>query len=278
MGMRRCFRLLKKANPSAYRDTIGYFKPPKPVIALTIDDGLCRGGSDSSMANEVFALLKKYNAHATFFVCTNYVQDQEDTVRALFEKGHELGNHLKEDRLWYYPKLEQEEFQAELHGANAILDDLEERLGGAGPTASKTRWFRAPQGIMNEKMRQAVTAESTTTHVLGDCYCDDWCFAEEVDPFFDDKEVVHFQKLKKAREAKMKEVAKLMLSQAKQGSIAILHMPEKGFREGNLLALEYFLQGIQDKGWSCVNLTEMQELCDEEETTGGEEFDSDDNE
>ena len=111
--------------------------------------------------------------------------------------------------------------------------------------------------------------------------CDDWCFAEEADPLFDatEEEIAQNPKLKQRREAKMKQVAKLMLSQAKQGSVAIIHMPEKGFRQGNLLALEYFLQGIRKRGWSCINLTEMQSICDdEEESTGDEVYSSDSDE
>ena len=285
LGMRRCFRLLKKTN-SAYRDTISHFYPNEPYVALTIDDGLSRGGSATSMTPEVLALLKKYNAHATFFVCTDYVQDQEDSVQALLDQGHELGNHLKEDKLWYYPKLSQEEFQSEMQAANRILDDLEARHGSptTTTTTTKTRWFRAPQGIINKKMRQAIAQEGETTkHVLGDCYCDDWCFAQDADPLFhnddddndnEEDKTKADQKLQNQREKAMKQVAKLMLRQVKVGSVAILHMPEKGFREGNLLALEFFLRGVQERGFRCVNLSEMQATSLKAEDT--RLYDSDD--
>ena len=65
----------------------------------------------------------------------------------------------------------------------------------------------------------------------------------------------------------MKQVADIMLKQVQIGSVAILHMPEKGFRQGGLLALEFFLQGIQNKGWKCINLTEMETLCCRQPTT-----------
>jgi len=295
IGLRRCFRFLQITNPHAYGDTISHFdlppppppppplqrrrrrSPPPSVVALTIDDGLSRGGLSTSMADDVFDLLDKYNAHATFFVCTDYIKDQQESVRTLFQRGHEVGNHMQADRLWYYQKLEPHEFQSQLQDANRILDDLEALYGGGTTgtttTTTKTRWFRAPQGIMTSSMSQVLQQDPTIKHVLGDCYCDDWSFAEDVDHLFTIKnnggwitdETLCTTKQIARREAVMKKVAKLMLAQAKVGSVAILHMPERGFRQGGLLALEYFLEGIQKKGWSCVNLTEMQLCCQHEE-------------
>ena len=303
VGMRRCFRWVQIVNPRSYADTISHFNPPllkgqQPVIALTIDDGLSRGGTTTSMADNVFQLLAQYQAHATFFVCTDYLKDQDDSIRTLLQEGHELGNHLQADRLWYYPKLNEEAFRDELQGANRILDDLEARLGGNAdylggvvqnndnpPKARKTRWFRAPQGLMNAKMNKIVAEDASIQHVLGDCYCDDWSFARDADPLFvdddddddhgvdtransdshqdepDERISLQQQQLQTERVAAMRQVATIMLKQVRVGSVAILHMPEKGFRQGGLLALEFFLQGIQSKGWKCVNLTEMEQLC-----------------
>lgn len=288
LGTRHCFRLLQRVRPSAYYDAISHFNTPRPIIALTIDDGLSRGGSATSMADDVFRLLQKYNAHATFFVCTDYVEGQEDSVQALLDNGHEMGNHMESDKLFYYPKLEPGEFQFQMQSANRILDDLETRLSPPSSTAmntnshqdtsTKTRWFRAPQGIMNAGMQKVVAEDKTMKHVMGDCYCDDWCFAQEADPLFADNESgkdVHDLKRKSRRDKAMKQVSNIMLSQVKIGSVAILHMPEKGFRQGSILALEFFLQGIQEKGWSCVNLSEMQQSCleAEEKGLGGESSD-----
>ena len=302
-GMRHLGQFLKRANPRAYGDTLLYFDFPDsqqpPLVALTIDDGLVRGTDTQewSMVKDVMDLLAKYDAQATFFVCTDYVQNLDQEVRHLLQEGHELGNHLQADKCWYYPKLRPAEFAHELRKANAILEELEERCGSGGgdvdnnsnqqqqSTKKKTRWFRAPQGIMTKDMANAVAQEGNIQHVLGDCYCDDWCFAQEVDPLFDDDEsssnndnndantaltgiTANAKQRKQARQCReriMKQVANIMLAQAQPGSIAILHMPEKGFRQGNLLALEYFLQGVQKRGWKCVNLTQLQNLCDREE-------------
>jgi peptidoglycan/xylan/chitin deacetylase (PgdA/CDA1 family) len=294
-GMRRLGRLVKRCYPREYGETLTHFQTGEPVICLTIDDGLSRGGPETSMVSEVLDLLAKYNnAHATFFVCSDYVTNlnprkhprSTDTgnsarvVKDLLQQGHELGNHMIADKLWYYNKLGKREFLDQLRQANAVLEDLEATYGFGThtndvstviATTTRTRWFRAPQGIMTEQMKEAVLEEGNMVHVLGDCYCDDWSFAEEADPLFaqalsavKDSQYATPNRnynLQKQKEKAMKQVSDIMLKQVKPGSIAILHMPEKGFRQGNLLALEFFLQGIQNRGWRCCNLSEMSQLC-----------------
>lgn len=85
--------------------------------------------------------------------------------------------------------------------------------------------FVRHRGLLTETMQQVLIEEGNMRHVLGDCYCDDWRFAADVDG-----ETVSAEQ----RKQHMKHVADLMLSQVQPGSIAILHMPERGFREGTL--------------------------------------------
>jgi peptidoglycan/xylan/chitin deacetylase (PgdA/CDA1 family) len=187
------------------------------------------------MVKEVQTLLKRYNAHATFFVCTDYVSNDAmvlSEARNLVSNGHELGNHLREDLSGHYCNLSKEEFERDLHDTNKILDSIED--------CPNTHWFRAPQGRMSLAMKQAV-AEAGMKSVLGDCYCDDWAFAEN---------------------SNIKVVAPLMLRQVQEsGSIAIFHMPERGFREKTLVALEQFLEGLRELHMQCLTLTEMESLC-----------------
>lgn len=257
--MRRLTGFLQ-TNVEAYRDTVTHFDTQEPVVALTIDDGLCRSaGDNNSLVKEVGELLGNYEAHATFFVCTEYLKDhQREEALQLLQEGHELGNHLEEDKAFYYNQLSQEEFRHVLQKTNAVLTELD--------GATHNRWFRAPQGILTNRMHQVITEEGNMRHALGDSYCDDWRFAADVDG-----ENVSAEKRKQV----MTHVAELMLSQVQPGSIAILHMPERGFREGGLLALEFFLQGLKARGLKCLSLTEMDQLvCEEKKETIGASPDS----
>jgi peptidoglycan/xylan/chitin deacetylase (PgdA/CDA1 family) len=228
-GMRRLGTFLQRAYPSAYADT-AFFKKDMDgaIVALTIDDGLARN-PDCSMVGEVRDLLKAYNAHATFCVCTDYTT-RSDALLLLEDNGNEFGNHLQEDRSGYYFRLSKDAFRQALREANQFLKEECEVVC--------PKWFRAPQGVMTTSMSEVVREEGMT-HVLGDCYCDDWAFAEDGDT---------------------RRVAPLMLKQVQSGSIAIFHMPERGFREASFEALKKFLEGVNERGMRCVSLTEMMEM------------------
>ena len=96
------------------------------------------------------------------------------------------------------------------------------------------RWYRAPQGIMSSSMRTTIASHGLR-HAIGDAYCDDWG----------------------VRDARW--CARTLLRQVQPGSIVILHMPERGFREHTLEALRLLLRGLDDRGLRCVTLSELAE-------------------
>lgn len=272
-GLRRLGDITKKVHSGAYGDTIWYFEdnntndnnhhesesnsdnnddnqnkstqhqhPMDCVIALTIDDGLFsnRGGSDP-MVEEIIELLKSYDAQATFMCCTKYTSPKH--AQLVVQAGHELGDHLYDDPLpQYYSKMSKEEFRIKL------LDSIRYLMNECGIPREELQWFRAPQGMMSKVMKE-VLAEEQLINVLGDCYCDDWAFAEF------------------SADHNTEPVAPLMLQQfdrntgvQNRGSIAIFHMPERGFRETTYDALQEFLKGMQQRNIRCVTVTEMSKL------------------
>ena len=50
--------------------------------------------------------------------------------------------------------------------------------------------------------------------------------------------------------------------QVTSGSIIVLHMPEKGFREHTLKEMELLLEGLKKRGLRSVTLTRLAELCE----------------
>jgi peptidoglycan/xylan/chitin deacetylase (PgdA/CDA1 family) len=58
------------------------------AVALTFDDG-----PSPLYTPEILALLKQYQAHATFFVMGSKVEKSPWLVRAMLQEGHEVGNH-----------------------------------------------------------------------------------------------------------------------------------------------------------------------------------------
>lgn len=228
-------------------------------LALTIDDAPCRDRDPkNSMISDVMDLLREFKAQATFFLCTDYVEGYEEPMAEALREGHEVANHCPEDRS--YADDGEADFEAALLRAEEVCERLRGRAGEDAPAAvaegavadaprtlsddlppalaaatplsplpARPRWFRAPHAKMSSAMRQVLSRHGYT-NVLTDCYAND--------PWISDADFL----------------ARTMLGAAADGSVAVIHMPERGFREYNLRAMRLFLEGLRDRGISVVTL------------------------
>nr|NNM90899.1 polysaccharide deacetylase family protein [Bacilli bacterium] len=64
------------------------FTPPKPLIAITLDDGPNR-----TYTPAILHVLEKYHAHATFFVVGKQVKNYPEMLKEIVVRGNEVGNH-----------------------------------------------------------------------------------------------------------------------------------------------------------------------------------------
>jgi len=239
--------------PVVFPDTVCFFDPAKHPrvkgkIALTIDDAPCKSRSpDDSMVKEVLSVLKEFDAHATFFLCTDYVKGHEDGLREAIAQGHEVANHCPEDRS--YADDAEQDFEAAFLRAESVCNSLRASACGEEPCLSARmseqstmpsesetpagRWFRAPHGRLSPAMKSVINRHGFK-HVLCDCYAND--------PWIADSDFI----------------ARTMLDSALDGSVAVIHMPERGFREYNFQALRQFLKGLQERDFQTVSLSQMQ--------------------
>ena len=112
-----------------------YFaKTNKPIIALTIDDG-----PDAATTARILEILRHHEAQATFFVISSRIKGNEVLIQEMVGYGHELGNHLTEDKPSI--KLSPQEFEVELLEAHAVLSKF-----------AKPRWLRPASGWYNNTM------------------------------------------------------------------------------------------------------------------------------
>jgi len=86
----------------------------QPLVALTIDDG-----PDPVSTPLILAELRRHEARATFFLITARLRGQEPLVSRLVAEGHELGNHLTQDRASI--RLGSRAFEADLLRAHQAL-------------------------------------------------------------------------------------------------------------------------------------------------------------
>lgn len=113
-------------------------KTENKIVALTIDDG-----PDPKTTPAILEILARHNAQATFFVLANQIHQNEGLLKRMVDEGHELGNHLLEDRpsIFHSP----DEFESRLTYAHSLLS----RFG-------EVRWFRPGSGLFSREMLAAI--------------------------------------------------------------------------------------------------------------------------
>ncbi|MDI3317757.1 MAG: polysaccharide deacetylase family protein [Bacillota bacterium] len=108
-------------------------QPGDHLIALTFDDG-----PDPRYTPQVLALLRRYGAHATFFVIGQEAERHPDLIRAIAASGNEVGIHGWSHRS--FQRMDAATMERELERSARLL----ERVTGRPP-----RLFRPPFGRLN---------------------------------------------------------------------------------------------------------------------------------
>jgi peptidoglycan/xylan/chitin deacetylase (PgdA/CDA1 family) len=120
---------------SLYFPGVVYFaQTNKRVIALTIDDG-----PDQITTPKILETLANHKAKATFFLISSRIKGNEKIVADIVSNGHELGNHLTEDKPSI--KLPPSIFEAQLLDAHKVLVNF-----------SQPHWLRPSSGWYNAVM------------------------------------------------------------------------------------------------------------------------------
>lgn len=115
-------------------------------IALTFD---C-AWNDSDIAL-ICKILKKHNAHATFFVVGTWAEKYRDSVKMLSENGHEIANHSYNHA--HYSRLSPDKMLSDIVKCDDIITEI---TGKCSPL------FRAPYGEYNDSVIQTCDASGRT--------------------------------------------------------------------------------------------------------------------
>jgi peptidoglycan/xylan/chitin deacetylase (PgdA/CDA1 family) len=193
---------------------VRYFaKTDRPVIALTIDDG-----PDARTTPKILDVLRRYGSRATFFVISSRIQGNEELIKTLLRDGHELGNHLTEDKPSI--QLSPQAFTAELLEAHHVLAHF-----------SQPRWLRPAGGWYNRAMVN-ISHQQGYQVVLGSIF-----------PFDTHISSAWFSSIQ-------------ILLNARPGSIVVLH--DNDLRgERTVATLEKILPELSRKGYKIVTLSDL---------------------
>ena len=113
--------------------------PGKPMVALTCDDG------PGPRTTEILDQLKKYNAHATFFMLGKNVKSYPDAVKQMLKDGNELGNHSYDHQ--QLTKIDAASIAKEVNDTNENIKDI---------CGSPATVLRPPYGAINDTVKSSV--------------------------------------------------------------------------------------------------------------------------
>jgi len=195
----------------------GYREKPTKYIALSFDDGPCAPSSNGGTA----AMLKALEAarvKATFFVIGQNVRSNRDAAKAIFDAGHELGNHSDG-----YDSL-----------GNKPVDAITTSLGAASWAISEITGkdpvlFRAPN-LNHGSSLSRVCAEKGMALIDGIAH-NDWPGSSAA-------------------------IESSVLANPRDGGIIILH--ENNTSQGNTMAvLPEIISGLREQGFWIMTVSEL---------------------
>jgi cellulose synthase/poly-beta-1,6-N-acetylglucosamine synthase-like glycosyltransferase/peptidoglycan/xylan/chitin deacetylase (PgdA/CDA1 family) len=192
------------------------------TVALTFDDG-----PDPVYTQKVLDVLRSHGVKATFFVVGENVRDNPQLLRDEFAQGHEVGNHT-----FTHPDLESislDELRLQANATERLIESVLRR---------RSVLFRPPYGGDMEPLSLDRARPLAVTSALG--Y---YTVGYGVDP------------TDWARPGTDKIVSSV-LAQATDGSVILLH-DSGGDRQQTVDALPRIIEGLQDRGYAFVTVSDM---------------------
>lgn len=183
-----------------------------------------------SMLPEVRRLCQEFDVKGTWFATSSFCRGQEEDIREFLRDGHELGNHMPRDTP--YADYSEQDFEREMLSCNNFLEGKILQGAGLSPEQQSLRWFRAPNGFLSPAM-QRVLRKHSMLNAMVDAYAFD---TDIPDADF---------------------IARNVLAAIQPGSVWLVHMPERGFREWNLRAMRLIMEGLKSRGLKSVTLSEL---------------------
>lgn len=192
-----------------------WFETKSPEVWLTIDDG-----PDPSDTPRILAALAAHQARATFFLIGVRAERHPELVRDIVRAGHEVGHHTHTHpagSLWCAgPRRLDRELDAALAAYAAASDG-----------AASVRWFRAPVGIKNLFLGQALRMRRLA--------CVHWTVRS-----WDST----------ARNAEV--VVERVMRRVRPGAIILMHEGGRLHPSVRVVALSGVLERLRQQGFRCV--------------------------
>lgn len=208
------------------------YSPSDKLIALTFDDG-----PRSSTTNRVLDLLERSGGVATFFLVGYNIPDNAEVIKRAAAMGCSIGNHTKDHKI--LTKCSADTIKAQVNGVNSLLRDM-----GVEPTL-----FRAPGGAF-----KGVKDQIGMPLIQWSIDTEDWKY----------KDASHKGRSAEERTADLNRIADMVFSQAKGGSIVLMH----DIYDFTADLCEIVIPGLVERGFKLVTVDQLFEAYGEKLENG----------
>lgn len=208
------------------------YSPSDKLIALTFDDG-----PRSSTTNRVLDLLERSGGVATFFLVGYNIPDNAEVIKRAAAMGCSIGNHTKDHKI--LTKCSADTVKAQVNGVNSLLRDM-----GVEPTL-----FRAPGGAF-----KGVKDQIGMPLIQWSIDTEDWKY----------KDASHKGRSAEERTADLNRIADMVFSQAKGGSIVLMH----DIYDFTADLCEIVIPGLVERGFKLVTVDQLFEAYGEKLENG----------
>jgi len=206
-----------EAEIEAHWQEYGYKAKPAKFIAISFDDGPCSAAS-SGGTEALLAKLDELKVKATFFVIGANVRGYSSVAKAIYDAGHELGNHSDG-----YGSLGSESSSAVTANLNAASAAIKE-ITGENPVL-----FRAPNLNHGDNLSQ-VCKKLGMALIDGNTH-NDWPGSAAA-------------------------IKNSVISNPQDGGIILLH--DNNTSQGNTMSvLPEIVKGLRDKGFWIMTVSQL---------------------
>lgn len=172
---------------------------------------------DNADIPRLIQILDKYQVTATFFVAGSWCDKYPESVKALYDAGHEIGNHS--DTHDDMTKMDRDGILRQIRNSSAKIEAI---------TGKRPALFRTPSGAYNDLVIQTIKAEGLFP-IQWDCDSIDY-----KNPTPEEMQARIFKKLR-------------------AGSIMLFHSGAKNTPD----ALPGIIDGILEKGYRIVPVSQL---------------------
>lgn len=195
-----------------YESPISRVSTNEKKVALTFD---VAWGSDN--IEDILNILDKYNVKATFFLVGSWVDDNEELVQEIHNRGHEIGNHS--DTHSSFPDISDKDKINEIVNTGNKIKKI---------TGEEVNLFRPPFGNVNKDTMNVCKSLNYYT-VSWDVDSGDW---KNIGPM---------------------NVVERVTKNTKPGSIVLFHANVKGIN----IYLEQCIKNLKKKNYSIVKVSDL---------------------